>query len=130
MKGIRIFLAASALVWLPYGIYCFFQPAALGEFAGVTATSATGSTEVRAMYGGLQAAIGAFALLALLRDGLVKPVLLMLAFLCTGLALGRLGGILSDGGLSAYTICGLAFEIASAGLAMRLLPNSPVTSSP
>lgn len=130
MKGVRIFLGASALVWLPYGVYCFLRPTALGEFAGLTAASATASTEVRAMYGGLQAAIGAFALLALVRESLVKPALLMLAFLCTGLALGRLGGVVSDGGLSAYTISGLVFEIASAGFAMRLLPHAPVTTSP
>ena len=129
MKGIRIFLGLSALVWLPYGIFCFFQPTALGEYAGLLTQSATASTEVRAMYGGLQTAIGVFALLALMRPTLVRPMLLMLAFLCTGLALGRLGGVLADGGLSAYTASGLVFEIASAGFAIRFLPNVPVTSS-
>jgi hypothetical protein len=55
----RIFLGLSALIWLPYGLLCFFQPAGLAESAGVTFTNATGATELRAMYGGLQAAIGA-----------------------------------------------------------------------
>ena len=129
MKGIRIFLGFSALVWLPYGIFCFFQPTALGSYTGLVAQTATASTEVRAMYGGLEAAIGTFALAALLRPTLIRPVLLMLAFLGTGLALGRLGGMLTDGGVSAYTVSGLVFEIASAGFAMWLLPNAPTTSS-
>jgi hypothetical protein len=51
----RIFFALTALVWLPYGIFCFFQPGYLAQAAGVTATSATGTIELRAMYGGLQA---------------------------------------------------------------------------
>jgi hypothetical protein len=30
----RVFLAVSALVWLPYGIFCFLQPGYLAEAAG------------------------------------------------------------------------------------------------
>ena len=54
----RIFLLLSALLWLPYGIYCWLHPSALAEAAGVAFQSPTGSTELRAMYGGLQAALG------------------------------------------------------------------------
>jgi hypothetical protein len=68
----RIFLGLSALVWLPYGIFCFFQPGYLGEAAGVTIGSTTGSIEIRAMYGGTQAAIGALATLALFRAEWVR----------------------------------------------------------
>ena len=56
--GKRIFLLVSTLVWLPYGIYCFFAPGFLAGAAGVAALSPTGRTELRAMYGGLQAGIG------------------------------------------------------------------------
>ena len=121
MKAVRAFLGISALIWLPYGIFCFVQPAFLEDVAGVVASSATASTEVRAMYGGLQAAIGCFALYAVMRPSLVRPVLLMLAFLCTGLAIGRLGGVLFDGGVSDYTMGGLFFEIASSGTALLFL---------
>ena len=51
----RIFLLLSALLWLPYGIYCWLHPSYLAEAAGVVFQ---GSTELRAMYGGLQAALG------------------------------------------------------------------------
>jgi hypothetical protein len=60
----RIFLAFSALLWLPYGVYCFFDPGFLAGAAGVVSQSPTASTELRAMYGGLQTAIGALALAA------------------------------------------------------------------
>ena len=55
----RLFLAANALLWLPYGLYCFLVPEFLVEAAAVSATASTGTVELRAMYGGLQAGIGA-----------------------------------------------------------------------
>ena len=54
----REFLASSALVWLPYGLYCFAHPEALRAMAGIVIESPTASTELRAMYGGLQAGLG------------------------------------------------------------------------
>ena len=54
----RLFLAANALLWLPYGLYCFLVPEFLAEAAAVSATTSTGTVELRAMYGGLQAGIG------------------------------------------------------------------------
>jgi hypothetical protein len=119
----RIFLGLSALIWLPYGIFCFFSPEFLaGEgSAGLVASTATGSTELRAMYGGLQVAIGALVGLAVFRPRLVQPALLMTAFLTTGLATARLTGALIDGGFSGYTFGGLGFEIVSACIAWWLL---------
>jgi len=73
------------------------------------------------MYGGLEAGIGLMTLAGLLRAGLTRAALLLLAFLCSGLATARFGGILLDGGLSSYTVAGLGFEVASAGTAIVLL---------
>lgn len=119
----RIFLGLSALLWIPYGIYCFLVPEVLGSegSAGVVAATATGNTELRAMYGGLQIAIGTLVGLAVFRPGLVQPALVMTAFLTTGLASTRLIGALIDGGFSAYTYGGLGFEIVSACVAWWLL---------
>jgi hypothetical protein len=117
----RIFLALSALVWLPYGLYCFAAPQALAGSAGVAFQSPTGSTELRAMYGGLQAAIGALALLGALRPTHRRPALVALAFLTVGLGAARLSGLALDGGLSAYTGIALAFEWGSAAAAGVLL---------
>jgi hypothetical protein len=119
--GTRVFLGIQTLIWLPYGIFCFFRPEFLHTAAGIALGSATASTEVRAMYGGLQAAIGAMTLAGLLRTDLTRTALLVLAFLVTGLATTRFAGLLLDGGLSAYTMAGLAFETVTAGIAIKLL---------
>lgn len=121
----RVFLFFSAVVWLPYGLFCFFQPSFLVEAAGVGASSLTGTIELRAMYGGLETGIGLLVLSAACRPALLRSALVVLAFLCSGLALARLGGIILDGDLSAYTICALAFETVSAGLAWGFLRRTP-----
>ncbi len=129
MTASRIFLGISVVVWLPYGLFCFAQPGYLGEVAGISFATPTGSTELRAMYGGLQSAIGCLALLAVLRPAFIRTGLIALAFLCAGLALGRLGGVLLDGDLSTYTSVGLAFEIGSVALAWTLLRRAPVSTT-
>jgi hypothetical protein len=116
----RIFLALSALIWLPYGLYCLFVPGSLGANAGVQALSATGTTELRAMYGGLQAAIGVLALAGCLRGGVTRTALIAIGTLTAGLGSARLLGLLMDGGFTAYTGFGLGFEWTSA-LASRWL---------
>ena len=121
MLAIRLFLVFSALLWLPYGILCFLQPAYLTEAAGLALTSATATTEVRAMYGGLQMAIGVLAGMAVVRPTLVPTALTMLAFLSVGLGTARLIGSLVDASYSTYTFGGLGFEFLSAGLAIWLL---------
>jgi len=120
----RVFLILSALVWLPYGVYCWIDPGQLAGSAGVAFQSATGSTELRAMYGGLQAAIGLLALAGALRAPLRRPALLTLGFLTAGLALARLSGAGLDGAVSAYTIGALCFEIPSAALSAFFLARA------
>ena len=121
----RIFLTLSTLLWLPYGLYCFFAPGALADMAGVVSGSTTGSIELRAMYGGLQAAIGALTLAGLLSDSLRRPALVALFFLCGGLALARLSGAVLESELSAYTAMGLFFELATVACAAWLLGREP-----
>jgi len=118
--GIRLFLGFSALIWFPYGVYCFFQPSYPMDYASLSILATTGNVEVRAMYGGLQAAIGLFALAALFRSGLVRPALLMFAFLCTGLWTCRLAGGMIEGELSSYTLYGLCFEVPSSLISIFL----------
>ncbi|MEE8581922.1 MAG: DUF4345 domain-containing protein [Myxococcota bacterium] len=125
MRAMQIFLGVSAAVWLSYGLFCFAQPGFLSEAAGVTANTATAGAELRAMYGGLQAAIGCLMLAAIFRPGLRGTALVTLLFLCSGLALGRLGGALLEAGFSPYTTIGLGFEITSAGLALFFLRRTP-----
>ena len=122
----RIFLALSVLIWLPYGIWCLLDPAQLAGSAGVSFVSATGSTELRAMYGGLQAGLGALALGGVLRASLERPALLALLFLTAGLASARIAGLALDGSASTYTLAALWFEIPTAAIAGWLLARAPL----
>ena len=101
----RLFLAANALLWILYGLFCLARPGFLDEAAGIVARTTTATTELRAMYGGLQVAIGAMAAAALLRPAL------------EGAAIGAL----VDGGLSSYTVGALMLESTLAFLSLRLL---------
>lgn len=121
MSATRAFLALQVIVWLPYAVYCFLQPDFLAGAAGVGAATATGTTELRAMYGGLQAAIGVLCAAALVRPSLVQPALVMLAFLSTGLGTTRALGLALDGSASGYTLFAIAFELVNATLALALL---------
>jgi hypothetical protein len=117
----RIFLGLSALLWLPYGVWCFAQPGFLADAAGVTAASPTGSTELRAMYGGLQIALGALAALGALRPDWTRTALVVLAFVGAGLGSARLLGASLDGAWTSYTAMGLAVEWATLAIATALL---------
>jgi len=124
------YLAVSVLVWLGYGLYCFFEPATLEEAAGLAIGSSVARTEVRAMYGGLQIALGVMALAALWRPALVRPTLLCFAFLVTGLATSRVVGAVIDGSFGQYTTGAIFFEVAVAGGAMALLRSGAAPETP
>jgi Domain of unknown function (DUF4345) len=117
----RVFLGLSALVWLPYGLYCFFRPDSLADAAGVTAVTPTAVIELRAMYGGLQAAIGVLAALALVRPRLRYPAVVALLFLCAGLGLSRVAAVVLVGEVSAYTGFAVVLELGSTACAAWLL---------
>ncbi len=110
MTTTSVYLVLSVLIWLPYGIYCAFEPGYLDGAAGVVGATPTGTTEIRAMYGGLQASIGVFAAFALWRPAHARAVVLAIAFLMSGLFSVRLIGFLVDGSGSEYTHGVLVFE--------------------
>lgn len=126
--GARIFLGLFGLFSIVYGLFCFLRPEFLDGFAGVAATSATGTVELRAMYGGLQTAFGALALLGALRAAFTHAALLAAAVLCAGLGTFRLLGAFVAGELSSYTGQGLVFELGAAALALTLLRRLPRVS--
>ena len=117
----RIFLGITALIWLPYGIYCFFQPGTLAGTAGIAFTSPTGATDLRATYGGLTAALGVLALLGALRSEWARYALVTLGTACAGFGIARLFGTALDGGVGTYTVQALVLEFGTLGLAFYLL---------
>lgn len=116
----RIFLGVSALAWLPYGLFCLAKPSSLESIAGIAASTATGTVELRAMYGGLQVAIGVLCALGCASAAWRRNALTTLGILTAGLGLGRLAGVVAGGGLSSYTATALVFELACAGVAFTL----------
>jgi hypothetical protein len=110
MLAARIFLALCGVLWLPYGLMCLVNPGSLAEAAGVAATSATGTVELRAMYGGLQAAVGALALAGALRPALAPHALLALGALSAGLGIARLASATLAGAFESYTLGALGLE--------------------
>lgn len=121
MDGRRLFLLANVAVWLPYGLYLVLHPEFLRGAAGVAAESPTGTTELRAMYGGLQAAIGLLALRGLVQPQTERLAITAITGLAAGLFSARLVGVVLDGGLSTYTVSGLVFEGTLTFLGSRLL---------
>lgn len=116
----RVFLAIFGLFSLPYGIYCFLDPGFLAGFAGVAATTTTGTVELQAMYGGLQTGFGALALFGAWRPRHAPTILLATVFQCAGLGTFRLLGALRAGEFSTYTSQGIVFELGSTLIAFLL----------
>jgi Domain of unknown function (DUF4345) len=126
----QVFLVANSLFWLPWGLINLIWPK---SWAGqvihgmnvYVLSSAVARTEVRAMYGGLQMAIGIFALLGAFRRKYREPALVFFVLALTGLALSRLGGMVAEG---EHTYLSFSTTIApgrynQVGLAMYELPN-------
>ncbi|MCH7598442.1 MAG: DUF4345 domain-containing protein [Myxococcales bacterium] len=129
MSGTRIYLILSALIWLPYGLFCVFQPETLADIAGVVGTTPTGTTEIRAMYGGLQAGVGVICVIALMRPDFARSALITLCCLAGGLFLARFSGFLIDGSGSQYTYGALVFESTYALAAGYLARGSTVSET-
>jgi hypothetical protein len=117
----RVFLVIAGLMWLSYGIYMLIAPWALTTTAGVAALNTTGTIELRAMYGGLEGAVGLLALWGAFAPRLRRAGLAALAFTCTGLGAIRLTSAILAGEFSTYTRQGLGLEIALSLIAIWLL---------
>jgi hypothetical protein len=131
----QVFLGANSLFWLPWGLINLINPKSWsGEVIhGLDVydlSHAVARTEVRAMYGGLQMAIGIFALMGVFSERHRRSVLWFFAIALTGLAGCRFGGMVAEGE-STYLSLAVSGGIAEgrynqAGLAMYELPNMVV----
>jgi len=126
-----VFFAWGALVWIPWGIICLVEPQAwsgsvIPGMAVFELHEATARIEVRAMYGGLQIAIGLIALTALLRPKHRDSALLFWLFIISGLALSRLYGMVVEGSerYFVFSVNGVVPELYNQiGLAMYEFPH-------
>ena len=126
----KVFLAANSLIWLPWGLINLIWPESwaaqvIPNLDVYDLSSAVARTEVRAMYGGLQMAIGMFALLGAFRPKYRDSALVFFVLALTGLALCRLGGMIVEGERT-YLSFGTAIapgQYNQVGLAMYELPS-------
>ncbi len=95
------FLGYNALFWLPWGFVNVVWPESwsgqlIPHLDVYDVSKAVTRNEVRAMYGGLQMAMGGFALFALLRSSYREPAAAFFVFGLTGIAAGRLFGLMVE----------------------------------
>ncbi len=114
MKYIKPYLIFTLLIWLPWGLVCIFNTTVIAEIIGVTSVTASGNSDLRAMYGGVQTAVGLMAALALYNTRLFPNLLFTLAFLGSCLAFSRSYGLSVDNSGSVYTWGVVAYEYFAA----------------
>jgi hypothetical protein len=119
----KVILWISAIVFIPYGLLCLFDPALPAGYAGLTMGSGDAFAETGAMYGGLQTGFGAFCLLGALRKEFFRPALTAILLMVGGLAVARLySTVTSADPVGTYTWAAMAFEFTTAilaGIALR-----------
>lgn len=131
MSFARIWLGLNGLLFLVYGLLCGVDPSLPAGYAGMHLPGASARTEVAAMYGGLQAAVGAWLVASALRPERVVPGLRVLVVVLGGLALGRAFGLAAHGA-TAYNLGAVAYEgtVALLGLLALRLVGTPRTGVP
>ena len=92
----RIALITAAAGFAGFGAACLIRPKSMLERVDVRSKSARGTTELRAMYGGLELGLGAFFAIAAAKPQWRRPALLAQTLGMGAVAASRLGGILRD----------------------------------
>ena len=133
MKYSKPYLILTVLVWLPWGLQCIFDTSNVANMIGVEGIHATGNTDIRVMYGGVQLAVGLMAGLALYDGRHFEKTLWSLAFLGSCMALSRFYGLVVDGSGTLYTWGVLGYETfagTSATAWLILLPRLQAQQEP
>jgi len=119
MKFARGYMIINGLMFAGYGIYCLIQPQAVADLTAMTASS-TALTEIRAMYGGLQTALGIYLLMMALKPRCMESALVAMCMIYGGLCTARAIGLFLLGG-DDYNTPAFAFEFTSTLLSLGAL---------
>src|SRR5262245_34650098 len=120
MSLTRLFLLATGLLYVAFGIAYLVDPASMAAVADLGVASPLARIEIRGFYGGQLVGLGGFVLLGLWRGAFVTPALLLVIASLGGTAIGRILGILASGSLPG-PILGVLLVEASGALAAALL---------
>lgn len=108
----KILLWINGLAFAGLGVACLVSPEFPIGLSGLSFASGDAPVEIRAQYGGIFLAIGAFGLYGLKEQSMLLPAVLLMLLVYVGLGTGRLLGVLIDPGpLGSYTYGALGFEI-------------------
>ena len=112
----RIVLWIMGLGFVAFGVAYLVDPHGMMELVGLKLTTATAAADVRAIYGGLQLAVGVFLLACARRDDWTLPGLLATSYVFFFIAGARLAGIARDRATDGVTLGALAVEITCAAI--------------
>jgi hypothetical protein len=118
---ISAYLWVNALLYLLFAVWCTLRPGQTSTFLGLTPVGSKGLSEFVAVYGGLEAGLGAFYLISALRPSLHNAALLMSVCLYGGLVLFRSIVFVRSNFSIGTAAFAYAFEIAMAVAALLLL---------
>lgn len=92
----RVALITAASAFAGFGAACLIRPKEMLDRVDIRAKSGRGTTELRAMYGGLELGLGAFFAAAAAKPEWRRPALLAQTLGLGTVAGSRLAGILRD----------------------------------
>jgi hypothetical protein len=96
MNKHQTFLIASGLAWCGFGVWLWLFPETING-VGLSVEGATGTIEVRAVYGGLELGLGGFLLWASRHPSRTRTGLVAALFSVAGIGMGRATGIAMEG---------------------------------
>jgi hypothetical protein len=126
MNAPRVVLMLSGAILLAIGVAFLLAPVAMMQSVEIAIASPLARGDVRAVYGGMEVALGALLLLAGQRSDRVRPGLFAAGVLFTGMASGRLLGVLLDGAPPPFGWFLLLLEAGGAVINFAMARRVPV----
>lgn len=123
----RAALWIAAATFLFFGVAYALFPDRMTAVVGIALPSSTARADVRAVYGGLEIAIGALLAWAATKPSRLVEGLFVATVLFAGLFLGRVAGALVDGEFAPTTLRilgGEGFAVLGCGVALLLARRS------
>ena len=115
-RGAFLFLLIGGLLMFAVGVLFLARPTILTSGMGVGMESAAARTDIRAVYGGFEVAIGVFMIWASRRAERMQAGLMLAACIALGAAGGRVVGFVIEGSVDGRNLLWGTLEFAG-GLA-------------
>ena len=117
----RVFLFATAAVFVGFGVWGLFSPAQMVSSFGMDPGGADGRTMIRASYGGFLIGEGLLFAWCAMSAQRVRLGLAAVAILTAPILLSRLFGMAVDGATSIYHVIYALIELIGVALAVLLI---------